>query len=274
MSEFTPEEEKLIEEIFHKYINMMTYQVTDDEIKNIITLVWQDLGKEAPEIIVLDSPAACKRACPDISEYSTYWNMWLCSYAATYEFAKTLGTKFDESKLTRFLEWCRCCPFILFTDNKVFASRKPVSMKINDAGQFHSTTGKSFEYADGWGGYTMNGVTVNEQIVMHPETQTIDQIRSESNEEVKRIRIERFGWARYLEGIGAIVIDEGDNYIEGTKEFLIKSEQENLLALMCICPSTGKEFVLEIPTTEGIKTHQEAQMWLSSGKAKRIISAS
>lgn len=269
---FTPEEEALIEVTFKKYIAQQTEAVSDDDIKKIITELWLEMGKAAPEITVHDSPMACKNACPNTSEFSTYWNMWLCSYAATYDFAKQIGVEFDEKKFRLFQEYCRCCPFILFNDNRVYASRKLVELHFNDNAQLHNESGMACKFADGWGCYVINGVSVDEQIVMNPETQTVKQIRDEQNEEIKRIRIERYGWGRFLQEIDAKVIDERDNDIEGTKEALLRSEQDNMTALVCVCPSTAKEFILEVRPE--IKTCREAQKWLSGGLSERIISAS
>jgi hypothetical protein len=268
----TAEEEVLVKEVFEKYIAMQTLDASEADIINIVNLIWGDIGLAPPKVILCDSPAHCKKTCGNTEGYLTYWNMWLCSYAATYDFAQQIGVEFDKDKLHRFLEWCRCCQFVLFNDDVVYVSRKPVTLKFNDAGQLHNSEGKSCEYADGWGIYSINGVSVDEQIVMHPETQTVHQIRKEENEEVKRIRIERFGWDAFLTEIGAELIDERVNDIEGTKEFLFTSETDKMTALLCICPSTAKEFVLEIDPS--IKTCREAQAFLSNGMSERIISAS
>lgn len=271
-TEFTKEELALVDVIFDKYVAMQSQQVEEQDIKSIITEMWQEMGLAPPQIIILDSPLACKKACPNPSEYATYWNMWLCSYAATYEFAASIGVEFDKEKYRKFMEWCRCCPFILFNDTTVYASRKPKYIKFNDANQLHCDDGMACEYADGWGVYSINGVSVDEQIVMRPETQTIKQISDEQNEEVKRIRIIRYGWDRFLDEINAVVIDSNDNYIEGTKEFLIQNDKLESRILACVCPSTTKEFFLEVPLE--IKTCREAQSWVSNGFSDRIISAS
>jgi len=56
-------------------------------------------------------------------------------------------------------------------------------------------------FADGWGFWNIHGVPVDEQIVMRPETQTIEQIQNEPNAEVKKIRIQRYGEKKYLKAI-------------------------------------------------------------------------
>ena len=160
---------------------------------------------------------------------------------------------------------------VLFDENVVYVSRRPVEVHLNDDGQLSNENGMACRFADDWGVWVINNVTLDEQIIMRPETQTVEQIRNENNEEVKRIRIERYGWRRYLEEINATLVDERRNDIEGTKEFLFQAD-DDMRALLCMCPSTGKEFVLEVPPE--VKTCREAQSWLSSGLSDRIISAS
>lgn len=271
-TEFTAEELALVDVIFDKYINMQSQQVDEKDIVAIITEMWQEMGLAPPEIFILPSPMACKKACPNPSDYATYWNMWLCSYAATYEFAAAIGVEFDQEKYRKFQEWCRCCPFILFNDTTVYASRKPDYIKFNDQNQLHCDDGMACQYPDGWGVYSINGVSVDEQIVMSPETQTIEQMLKEENEEVKRIRISRYGWGKFLDQTGASIIDQNENDIEGTKEFLMHSDKLNLRVLACVCPSTTKEFLLEVPPET--QSCREAQSWLSNGFSNRIISAS
>jgi hypothetical protein len=271
-TKFTPEEEALIPVFYKKYMDQQTEQQPEADIREIINLLWKDMGFSEPEIIILDSPRACKLACPDFSKFDSYWGLWLVPYASTYDFAQTIGISLDQDKLYKFLLWARCCPYILFDENTVYVSRKPVEIHYNDNGQLHNEEGMSCRFADNWGIWTISGVEVDEQIVMHPETQTIEQIRKEENEEVKRIRIARYGWEKYLNEINAKIIDDRENDIEGTREFLFRSNEDNMTALLCVCPSTQKEFVLEVPPDT--KTCFDAQMWLSGGLAGRIISAS
>jgi hypothetical protein len=271
-TEFTPEEEALIPVYYQKYMDQQTQQQPEEDIRQIINTIWKDMGFAEPTITILDSPKACKKACPDFNKFDSYWGLWLVPYAATYDFAQQIGINLDSDKLHKFLLWARCCPYILFDEHTVYVSRKPVEIHYNDAGQLHNESGMSCRFADNWGIWTINGVEVDEQIVMSPESQTIEQIRNEENEEVKRLRIERYGWNKYFNEINAKIIDERDNDIEGTKEFLFRSDEDDMTALLCVCSSTAKEFFLECPPE--VKTCFDAQMWLSGGLAGRIISAS
>ena len=272
-TEFTKAESELIEVVYNEYMSRQTTQETEEDIRAAVQGIWDMEFKITPEVIVCDSPVACKKQsiADGHKNMTEYWSMWYVGYAAMYDFANRIDLEMDQEKLVPFLNWVRCCPFVLFDENTVYVSRKPTEIHFNDNDQLHNESGMSCEFADGWGIYSINGVAVDEQIVMRPETQTIQQIRDEQNEEVKRIRIERRGWDTYLAEIGAELIDERRNDIEGTREYLFKAD-DDMRALLCACPSTHKEFVLEVPPET--ETCEDAQAWLSNGLSRRIISAS
>jgi len=277
--EFTPEELAMIDQVHQEYIDMQTRQEPVEDIKSAVAAIWKFCGvNKAPEVIICDSPVACKKQSKvdGRNDLTEYWSIWYVGYNAMYDFGCRIGLDIDKEKLALFSNWVRCCPFVLFNEDVVYVSRKPTQLHFNDNQQLSCETGKSCEFADGWGIYTINGVSVDEQIVMRPETQTIQQIQKEPNEEIKRIRIERYGWIKFLNEINARMVDERENDIEGTKEFLLEGdsgrEGVKIRALMCICPSTGKEFVLEVPPTT--ETCQDAQSYLSNGLSDRITHAS
>jgi len=157
--------------------------------------------------------------------------------------------------------------------NKDFAfiCERPTQLHRNAAGQLHCNDGLAIAWPDGWGMWMLGGVRVDEQIVMTPQTQTLQQIREEGNEEVKRLRIERFagrdaspadGWRRYLDEAGAKVVNRRRNDVENTREALMRSP-DGLTTLVCACPSTARVYALEVPgdTT----TCEQAQRFLWSG---------
>lgn len=269
----TEKELALVEETNQEYLAMQTVQEKDDLIIATLGDIWKYCGTEKPpKVTICLSPIDCKKKADadGMQNMREHWSMWYAGYDAVYGFSKKIGIEIDEEKVDLFSRWVRCCPFLIYDDDNAYVSRKPCKITFNDNNQLHNESGMACEYMDGWGVYVINGVRVDEQIVMRPETQTLEQLRNEQNEEIKRIRIERYGWAKFFDAIKAKVIDHRENDIEGTKEYLLTGD--GLTALMCVCPSTGKEFFLE--TSPDIKTCAEAQRWLSNGLSDRIISAS
>jgi hypothetical protein len=190
-----------------------------------------------------------------------FWRAW----AGFYDAASSLGVEFDEKKLSLFTDFNARSSVWCAWDNLFIASANPVECHWRDR-DIHNTAGPAVLWPDGFSLWVVNGVTVDEQIVMHGETQTLDQIRKEENEEVKRIRIERFagtddpfdGWNRYRRESGAKEIDDRYNEVEGTYETLYRfSDGSKLFMPTC---RTGRMFALEVPFE--IKTCEEAQNWL------------
>jgi len=274
-TELTKSEEDLIPIYRDKHIKLQTTQEKKTVINKIVNEIWTMCGWNKPKVILCNSPIACRERCqkehgPKADDFATYWSIWFAGYLATYDFARAIGIELDDEKYDLFDRWTRSCPFILFNEEVVYVSRKPEEIHFNDEGQLHNEEGMSCRFKDGYGIYTISGVSVDKQVVMEPETQTVKQINDEDNEEVKRIRIERYGWQKYMEGIDAKVLDKNRDEVSDTNEFLFSGN--GIVALLCICPSTGKEFVLEVPPET--KTCAEAQDWVSGGLNSRVISAS
>ncbi len=176
------------------------------------------------------------------------------SYGAYYDYL---------SSLVALPEWSIVRDATMFgpiypLKNIVVVSEKPRSIKMLD-GVLHCESGPAWEYADATRGWSISGVAVREQIVMRPETQTIYEIHAEPNEEVKRIRIERFGWERYLKDVGAKPVHSRRNDVDGTRESLMRTV-EGMACLVCACPSTGKVFALEVDPS--LETCEQAQRYL------------
>lgn len=105
----------------------------------------------------------------------------------------------------------------------------------------------------------IDGLKVDEQIVMRPETQTIAQIDGEKNADVRSIRISRFGWPRYLKDSGAEPRHVSENYVTGCPEALYRTKDGNQ-RLVVVCP-TGRQFAMGVPPE--IETCEQAQRWLA-----------
>ena len=193
----------------------------------------------------------------------SFWSSW-CSY---FDFMQWLVAKLSDWSVVReSTEFGLIYPL----EYLVVVSEKPSTLKLRDQ-LLHCDDGPSWLYADGTAGWSIGGVQVDEQVVMRPETQNIAQISGEQNAEIKRIRIERFGWQRYLVDIGAKPVHSRRNDVEGTRESLMKTE-DGMACLVCACPSTGKVFALEVDPE--IETCEQAQSYLHPKKHGFCIGAS
>jgi hypothetical protein len=76
--------------------------------------------------------------------------------------------------------------------------------------RLHCTDGPALQFKDGWSVYSWHGLRVNEQIIKHPETITIQGIQGEQNAEIRRVMMERFGLQRYIRESGAKMLHRDD----------------------------------------------------------------
>src|SRR3990167_4648123 len=99
--------------------------------------------------------------------------------------------------------------------------------------RLHNETGTSIEW-DGFALYHIHGVRVPEYVVMRSEEITVLAIESETNAEVRRIMMEKYGYERYMRDCNAVVVDE------------CASDHE------IICLRTARLLVKQIPDDEPV----------------------
>lgn len=142
--------------------------------------------------------------------------------------------------------------------------------KTSNGARLHCEDGPSMVWRDGCSVWHIHGVEVDEQIVMAPDTQTLAQIDGDTNQDRRRIRIERYGWLKYVSASKAEIVEFRDNDIDGTSECLMRLG-DGRMVLVAACCSTGREYALPVPRE--IKTCADAQRWLSGGLSDRTIGA-
>lgn len=201
---FTPEELILIGKVHDEHIADQTITHSFESIVSAVNAIWKYCKVDTvPRVVLCDSPIACKKQAvadgyttkgkdSDPKNLTEYWSIWYVGYLAMYDFGKRVGLDIDTDKFELFQNWVQSVPFCIFNESVIYVSRKPVKLHFNDQQQLHCETGKSCEFADGWGIWTINGTSVDEQIVMKPETQTLEQIEAETDEERKAIRLQRW----------------------------------------------------------------------------------
>jgi hypothetical protein len=171
-------------------------------------------------------------------------------YASWEESALNGGSRYMHEK------FCLVCEF-------------PDQINQDDNNLPHCESGPSLSWMDGFAVWHIHGIAVDEQIVMRPHTQTVEQINGETNADVRAVRIERFGWARYLRESKAECIDHGRNAISNTDEALyLLADGTKRFVAGC---TTAKLVTMGVPSE--IETCEQAQLWLAGGKKWNLIAA-
>jgi hypothetical protein len=111
----------------------------------------------------------------------------------------------------------------------------------------HNDEGPAIAYADDVKIFAIGGHIVTEQIVMFPETITLDQIDNEADQETKRIMIQRYGVAKYLTETGAKVIDSDRLNLEGSSMRTLMEDNKGHRWLIGTDGSTGRVYYMSAP---------------------------
>lgn len=143
---------------------------------------------------------------------------------------------------------------------------EPPIIKIDENGELHCEDGPAANFNDKDLRWFLHGIEVDEQIVLHPETQTVAQIMSEDNADKQAIRAARYGWLRLLGEIDAKVLDERPNDIEGTYETLFETTMGHKFVPTCV---TGEIPVLTVPRE--ILTCEAAMRWIHRDEKINIV---
>lgn len=196
-------------------------------------------------------------------------------WLAWYTFWKKEVKVKDLDFATPYAEILQRCAFVWFYDEESILVRIPFKIHLNDDGELDREDGPAYEEVKGKGLYFINGVPVTEQIVMHPETLTVSEIKNTENAEVRRIMRERFGDGEYLVKTGAKILHldsvATDALAPGGKSIqrALMIDDENMKWLVGSDGSTKRVYYMRVP--DSVTTCQEAYTSLSGRSDVRTI---
>ncbi|MGH9522209.1 MAG: DUF6745 domain-containing protein, partial [Terriglobales bacterium] len=139
--------------------------------------------------------------------YAFYGGSLWAGYAAWADyFNEVLSVAIDRN----CLDLIESCGFTWLLDGICFASERPTQIHLDDRGLLHSESTQSLGYRSGWGLWHWHGVQVTQRVIEQPSTITVKDIQEETNAEVRRVMVERYGLSRYLADSGAALLHEDE----------------------------------------------------------------
>jgi hypothetical protein len=104
------------------------------------------------------------------------------------------------------------------------------------------------------------GIPIDERIAFHPETITVEEILGQENIELRRVLLERMGYEAFVAQSEAEVLDR-DMDAGGPRRLLRipLPDEEPLVCVSVICPSTGRQYVIRVPPD--MSTCRQAIAW-------------
>jgi hypothetical protein len=287
IEKLTAEQEAMIPVYRDKWIKIGTScdPCNLEESKKYAKMAYNAAGLKCPDkFYLVDSPMAAAKLEVELSDQkfsrkedyndalykainSQIFGYHEAGWLSYYEFMwKELGIT-DCAKLEGLIGIAKNCGWWAPYTDCVILQHRHEELHVDDQFRLHNESGPAVRYRDGYSVWAINGIRVNEQIVMRPETLTVEQINNEANQDIRSIMIDRFGWPKYLEKSNAKCVDFRDNNIEGTKEALYISPIGGR-RLVVTCP-TGRVFALGVPEETG--TCEQAQFWLSGNRKVNVI---
>jgi hypothetical protein len=110
--------------------------------------------------------------------------------------------------------------------------------------------------------FRWNGITIDTKTAFYPDTLTAQDVLNERNLEIRRAKMMRMGYDRFLELANPEVMDEDED--PGGNRQLLKifiPQDEDLVALSVSCPSTGRKYVIRVPPRT--QTCHQAAAWIA-----------
>jgi hypothetical protein len=106
------------------------------------------------------------------------------------------------------------------------------------------------------------GINVDRRVAFRPEEIRVDEVLEETNAERRRVMLDRYGYGRFLQDSQAEILDH-DTDPGGPRQLmrLALTGDEDLVALSCFCPSTGRRYMIRVPPTTS--TCHAAAAWIA-----------
>jgi hypothetical protein len=140
--------------------------------------------------------------CEGISGYHD------ADFAAFYEFfRKELGYVVETEKGVGLFEAVRTCGWVYTFEDIALISDRPCKLYRDSTGRLHSDDCAAVEYRDGYKQYFWHGTPVPEYVILSPEKITLEDILTETNQEIRRVKIQKFGLGNLISCGNAILID-------------------------------------------------------------------
>jgi len=115
-----------------------------------------------------------------------------------------------EAQIDARLELARSAGPWWALDGLAIVSERPLVLRRDDRGRPHCADGPAIAWTDGLEAYAWHGVAVEPWVVTDPGRITVKAIDAETNVEVRRVLVERFGEERLVREGGAVLVDEDE----------------------------------------------------------------
>jgi hypothetical protein len=244
-------------------IGLSTERVDFEKAKGLVSKAYKAVGLEAPKAFHFAKG-------PD-EAFETYKmlggkkdrNFFLsgnmngsmeATWLSYYDYYKR-ETSIDLKDVDYMIDLAKNCGWVYCAREIAIIQDRPMVIKFDDQKRLHCQTGPAIEYGDGFTVHAWHGVAVPGKWIRGDLTAT-EALRVE-NTEKRRAACEILGWAKILDELDSVVVDQDEDPMIGTLlEVTIEGNKEKFLKVLC---GTGRTFAIPVPPE--MKTAIEAQAW-------------
>ena len=151
---------------------------------------------------------ACARDAWRFYQGGNMWSGW-ASFLSFFRHVVKLPNV-DWSKWAPYEELAIRSGFRFVHERFCIISDRPELLLVDAENRPHCTTGPYCRWRDGSSLYAVHGVRVPAYVIEHPQRITVADIDLETNAEVRRVKIDQYGPARYLADAGAVEVHRDD----------------------------------------------------------------
>jgi hypothetical protein len=183
---------------------------------------------------------------------------WVAYYLFPYEKIRPIYNDKDMEKLLLWADLARSCSWWYSYENICFVCDRPEVIKKDDEGRLHCENGPALSFIDGYSVYTWHGTNIPGEWISNPDSLTAEKAITWNNIEQRRCACEILGWAKILDHLNAVTINEHpDKEIGKLLEVdLPDSGRERFLLVRC---GTGRDFAIPVPPE--METAHQANAW-------------
>ena len=124
------------------------------------------------------------------------WASWVAYISFIRDVLGWRGSTLDRFEIDETL--VKSCGWVWWHEDVLAISDRPELIRRDERGRLHCADGPSMLYRDGWSIWSWHGISIPEHIIMAPDAITPAMIDGETNSEVRRVMIERYGYERYV----------------------------------------------------------------------------
>lgn len=134
----------------------------------------------------------------------------------------------------------------MVSEDLAIITERPTVIKFDDQNRLHNEFGPAIQYADGFEIFSWHGTTIPDEWII--DGVDVKTAITWENIEQRRCACEIPGWAKVINELGGVVIDEDEDPYMGS---LIEVDipdigKERFVKVLC---GTSREFAIPVPST-------------------------